>query len=103
MRSGICFTTALLVVFVRCGAPRLMYTGRVVDIRGRPVPHAGLLISSMDENAVGIIQGWDADADGMFTFTFPERVRHISAWSPDSKRKGDLDSPPVRDSVIVIQ
>ena len=81
-----------------------MYTGRVVDSRRKPVPHAGLLISSMDERGLeGIMQGWDADTDGNFTFKFPEKVRRISAWSPDSKRKGELDFPPQKDSVIVVR
>ena len=54
-----------------------MYTGRVVDSRGTPVPHAGLLISSMHERGLeGIMHGWDADSDGNFTFKFPEKVRH---------------------------
>ena len=71
---------------------------------GTPVPHAGLLISSMDERGLeGIMHGWDADADGNFTFKFPEKVRHISAWFPDSKREGELDFPPQRDSVIVVR
>jgi protocatechuate 3,4-dioxygenase beta subunit len=83
---------------------QLIYTGRVVDGRGTPVPHAGLLISSMDKRGLeGIMQGWDADADGNFTFKFPEKVCYISAWSPDSKLKGELDFPPQKDSVIVVR
>jgi hypothetical protein len=95
---------ALLLSCAACTTPQLTYTGTVVDRRGSPVPHAGLLISSMDERGLeGIIQGWDADAAGNFTFKFPEKVRYITAWSPDSKRKGELDSPPQKDSVIVIR
>jgi hypothetical protein len=83
---------------------QLIYTGRVVNGRGTLVPHAGLLISSMDERELeGIIQGWDADADGNFTFQSQEKVRYISAWSPDSKLKGELDFPPQKDSVIVVR
>ena len=70
--------------------------GKVVDRRGSPVSHAGLLISSMDERGLeGIIQGWYADAAGNFTFN--------EAWSPDLKRKGELNFPPQKDSVIVIR
>jgi len=46
------------------------------------------------------MQGWNADADGNFTFKFPEKARYISAWSPDSKLNGELDFPPQKDSVI---
>jgi hypothetical protein len=75
-----------------------------VDRRGSPVPHAGFLISSMDERGLeGMILGSDADAAGNFTFKFPEKVRYIEAWSPDSKRKGELNFPPQKDSVIFIR
>jgi hypothetical protein len=71
--------------------------------QGTPVPHASLLISSTDERGLeGIMQGWDADADGNFTFKFPERFV-ASRLDPDSKRKGELDSPPQKDSVVVVR
>ena len=40
---------------------------------------------------------------GNFTFKVPEKVRCIEAWSPDLKRKGELNFPPQKDSVIVIR
>src|SRR5262249_4215810 len=103
VRRSHLLATAVLFSCAACTTQQLIYTGRVVDSRGKPVPHAGLLLSSMDERGLeGIIQGWDADADGNFTFKFPEKVRYISAWSPDSKRMGELDFPPQKDSVIVV-
>jgi hypothetical protein len=104
VRRNHLLAAAVLFSCAACTTQQLIYTGRVVDRRGSPVPHAGLLISSMDERGLeGIMQGWDADADGNFTFKFPEKVRYISAWSPDSKRKGELDFPPQKDSVIVVR
>jgi hypothetical protein len=99
----ILLTVALLTVSVGCASQRFAYTGSVVDSRGRPVPNAHLFISSMDQKEEGIIQGWDADGCGRFSFTFPEKVGRISAWSPDEKREGVLSSPPLTNSVIVIR
>ena len=96
MRRNDLLAAAVLLSCTACTTQKLTYTGKVVDRRGSPVSHAGLLISSMDERGLeGIIQGWDADAAGNFTFN--------EAWSPDLKRKGELNFPPQKDSVIVIR
>jgi len=104
VRRNDLLAAAVLLSCTACTTQKLTYTGKVVDRRGSPVSHAGLLISLMDERGLeGIIQGWDADAAGNFTFKVPEKVRCIEAWSPDLKRKGELNFPPQKDSVIVIR
>jgi hypothetical protein len=52
----------------------------------------------------GILASMTADEAGSFTFTFPEKVRHISASSPGLKRDGELADPlPGNTNVIVIR
>ena len=85
------------------------YSGRVIDSHGRPVAHAVVVASSMERRTAagppeGILASMTADEAGSFTFTFPEKVRHISASSPGLKRDGELADPlPGNTNVIVIR
>ena len=101
----ISFAVALSLVCVGC-APQTTCTGRVVDVHGRPVPYAIVSADSMvykgGPETEGIYEVGTADKDGRFSFTFPERIQHLSASSPGLKQRGDLRFP-LSDNVITIR
>jgi hypothetical protein len=101
------YAAAVFAVFVFVGCAR-HYAGRVVDVHGRPVPHARVEGSGMTG---GMITGEGpftvravADADGKFTLVTSDWPHTITAMSPDSKRRGRvslaLSEPPV---VIIVR
>ena len=95
----------LLFLFTACTSH---YTGRVVDVHGRPVPYARVEGSGMHhafpmgENIFTV--STLADADGKFTLVSSDWPGEIKATSPDSKRHGRFDltvsTPPI---VIVVR
>jgi hypothetical protein len=84
------------------------YSGRVVDARGRPVPHAHVEGHGMHHafplGEATFVRSTVADADGKFTLVSSDWPDEIIATSPDSKHSGrvwlPVSNPPY---VIVIR
>jgi hypothetical protein len=96
-----CSATAVFALL--CVGRARHYSGRVVDVHGRPVAYARIEGSGMRG---GMITGEDpftvrtvADANGEFTLVSSDWPGRITATSLDSKRHGSADlsvsQPPV--------
>ena len=95
MLAAIRYSFALMFLFA-CDGCAKHYAGRVVDVHGRPVPHASVEGSGMHG---GMITGEGpftvhtvTDADGKFTLVTSDWPGDIPATSPDSRSMAMLVS-----------
>lgn len=89
-----------------CASCASHYSGRVVDVHGRPVSHARVEGSGMHhafpigENIFTVHTV--ADADGRFTLVSSDWPQDITAISPDSKKHGRVDLAVSKPPVVIV-
>jgi uncharacterized membrane protein required for colicin V production len=93
-----------VIACIGCSATD-QYLGRVVDSRGRSVPHAVIVASHAESGSPQerFIVTSEADGHGSFTLDVPVELDYIDASTPDLKRHGELSRPPanITNTIVV--
>jgi len=82
------------------------YSGRVVDVQGRPVPHARVEGHGMHHafplGEAPFMESTVTDAEGKFTLVSSEWPDEIIALSPDSKHRGRIWLPVSEPPYVIV-
>jgi hypothetical protein len=93
-----------VIACIGCSATH-HYVGRVVDSRGRSVPHAVIVADQAKPGSPQerFIVTAEADGRGRFTLDVPVELDYIEASTPDLKRHGELSRPPanITNTIVV--
>jgi len=100
----------LSLLLVGCAAEHTV-TGRVVDIRGRPVRGAFVSVSELppdwiERQPIGSSQRFvmgPAEWDGSFSMSSSRPIKYIEATSHDGKKRGVLSHVTPTNNVVVIR